>query len=369
MEYALIINTDLSFSRRLRQSLAKIRQIKVSVVPTLIDAQLAIMRHPQDWIFVSVNNKLCEAVVSLYNLQPDARLIAIRHARNGRLPVTCSDKIEGSIRHDWSENDLQAMIEASLISKPLNAVAISDGQPDTAILIAALQQVELDQVVQTAIIVRDDEYLAHWGRLTITQARYIVRLVSKEWLAVKPQTRLQFIPQPDDAHDLLLYTHRVTDHDYFIFTALAKTPMSELRQRAKVLTAVLINLLNGNAVMSIDDVMFSAKGENSYAIVWRAMRALPVRLYQTAQTAIERLATANACHIIHADIQSKYIHLVISCPPQRDSAWAAILFKKGSEETIQQQANINTPLWDHGFYATASKRPLTDLELQLFLKK
>ncbi len=366
MEYALIINTDMPFVRRLRQSLAKMRQIKVVVVPTLDDAQLAIMRQPQDWVFIPAEDA-CKTAVSLQNLQPDARLIVITAQKSDGLPAACTDKIKGTVCREWNENELRGMMETAVIAAPFSTPAPQNEQFDTAVLIAALQKVELDQVVQTAVIARDDDYLAHWGRLNITQARYVVRLVSSEWLDIKPQTRLQFMSFSEGGDDLLLYTRRVSDHHYFILTALAEAPLYELRQRADGLTAVLLNLLHGKAVMSTDDIMYSAKGENSYAIVWRSIRPLPTALHQPVKIAIERLATANACHLIHADVRPEYVHLVVSCPSQKDSGWASTLFKNGSEETIQQQSKANTPLWDSGFYATASKRPLTDVELRLFL--
>lgn len=367
MEYALIIDTDMPFSRRLRQMLAKIRQLKVVVVPTLDDAQLAIMRHPQDWIFIPAED-VCKTVVSLHNLQSDTRLIAIVENKADLLPDDCVNEIVGTIVREWNEKDLRAVMETAVISKPFNAPVPLDDQPETAVLIAALQHVKLDQVVQTAVIAHDDNYLAHWGRLNITQARYVVRLVSSEWSAEQSHTRLQFMSLPERADDLLLYTRRVTDHDYFILTALPEAPLYELRQRADELTAVLLNLLQGKAVMSTDDIMYSAKGENSYAIVWRSIRTLPTALHTPIKIAIERLATANACHLIHTEVQPEYVHIVVSCPAQKDSSWASTLFKNGSEETVQQYSKVNTPLWDSGFYATASKRPLTDLELRLFLK-
>ena len=366
MEYALIIDTDMPFARRLRQSLAKIRQIKVIVVPTLDDAELAIMRQPQDWIFIPAE-EVCKTAVSLQKLQPDARFIIITAHKSDGLPATCTDKVKGAVCREWDENDLRGMMETAVIVAPFSTPAPRDDQLDTAVLIAALQEVKLDQVVQTAVIAHDNNYLAHWGRLNITQARYVVRLVSSEWLDVKSQTRLQFMPLANGGGELLLYTRRVTNHNYFILTALPEAPLYELRQRADGLTAVLLNLLHGKSVMSTDDIMYSAEGKNSYAIVWRSIRPLPTALHQPVQIAIERLATANACHLIHTDVQPAYVHLVVSCPSQKNSSWASTLFKNGSEETIQQQSNANTPLWDSGFYATASKRPLTDLELRLFL--
>ena len=362
MEYALIIDTDIPFTRRLRQSLAKIRQIKVIVVPTVDDAQLAIMRQPQDWIFIPAE-EACKTAVSLQNLQPDARIIVITAQKSDGLPAVCTDKVKGIVCRQWSENDLRELMETAVNATPFYAPT----PLDTAVLIAALQRVELDQVVQTAVIAHNNNYLAHWGRLNITQARYVVRLVSSEWLPAKSQTRLQFMSLSEGGDDLLLYTRRVSEHDYFILTALPEAPLYELRQRADGLTAVLHNLLHGKAVMSTDDIMYSAEGENSYAIVWRSIRPLPTTLHQPVKTAIERLATASACRLIYTDVQPEYVHLVVSCPSQKDSGWASTLFKNGSEETIQQQSNANTPLWDSGFYATDSKRPLTDLELRLFL--
>jgi len=58
----------------------------------------------------------------------------------------------------------------------------------------------------------------------------------------------------------------------------------------------------------------------------------------------------------------------VTCPPGRDSAWAAYLFKNGSEQVLQQQFGVAATLWDKGFYAVESTDPLATAELNIFLE-
>ncbi|MCZ7670100.1 MAG: transposase [Chloroflexi bacterium] len=85
--------------------------------------------------------------------------------------------------------------------------------------------------------------------------------------------------------------------------------------------------------------------------------------------ALERLAATNGCGLQQVSVQPEPIHLVVTCPPGRDSAWAAYLFKNGSEEIIQQEFNVTANLWETGYYATESEEPLTETELNLFLER
>jgi REP element-mobilizing transposase RayT len=84
--------------------------------------------------------------------------------------------------------------------------------------------------------------------------------------------------------------------------------------------------------------------------------------------ALERLAAANACVLTHTLVRPELVHLVVTCPPGRDSAWAAYLFKNGSEQVIQQQFGVAATLWDKGFYAVESADPLATAELNIFLE-
>ena len=109
--------------------------------------------------------------------------------------------------------------------------------------------------------------------------------------------------------------------------------------------------------------------QKSYAIVWRPIRPIPKSLHIPLRRAIERLATANACTLGFTSVHEKLIHLVVTCPPGRDSTWAAYLFKNGSEDTIQKEYGVTATLWDTGFYAVESSEPLSEAELNLFLER
>jgi REP element-mobilizing transposase RayT len=84
--------------------------------------------------------------------------------------------------------------------------------------------------------------------------------------------------------------------------------------------------------------------------------------------ALERIAKANACLLPHFDVTNQYVHLVVNCPPGRNSTWAAHLFKNGSERELQTQFQVRTSFWSPGHYAITSADPLSPAELDLFMQ-
>jgi hypothetical protein len=174
------------------------------------------------------------------------------------------------------------------------------------------------------------------------------------------------------AGDLLLYSRAVTDEYLLTLVALPETPLRELRQQARTVTAQLELVLQGKTLQDAQAETTAAapNGQRiSYAIVWRPIRPIPKSLHIPLRRAIERLAMANACTLSYTSVHERLIHLVVTCPPGYDSTWAAYLFKNGSEDTIQREYGVAASLWDTGFYAIESTDPLSEAELNLFLER
>jgi hypothetical protein len=255
-----------------------------------------------------------------------------------------------------------------------NGVPQTGQLPDleTAVILSALQQTPLGKLVQTVIFAQKTNLLAHWGELNITQAATVALIAGEKWRAEPNSTIIQFIHLAARAGDLLLYSCAVADTFLLTLVALPETPIRELRQQAKTVAANLEQVLQGKTLQDVraETAAAASNGQHSaYAIVWRPIRPIPKSLHIPLRRAIERLATANACTLSFTSVHEKLIHLVVTCPPGRDSTWAAYLFKNGSEDTIQREYGVAASLWDTGFYAVESSEPLPEAELNLFLER
>jgi hypothetical protein len=182
-------------------------------------------------------------------------------------------------------------------------------------------------------------------------------------------SRLQFIHLPARAGDLLLFTHVVADDFLVTLVALPEAPLTEVRQQARRMAKKLTAVIEGR-VLAHTGLLGNGFGlgkRPSYVIVWRSVESLPSQLHIPLRRAIGRLAVANACVLTHVQVQADLVQLVVTVPPGRDAAWAAYMFKNGSEQTIHQEFKMHESLWETGFYATESAEPLAEAELNLFL--
>jgi REP element-mobilizing transposase RayT len=84
---------------------------------------------------------------------------------------------------------------------------------------------------------------------------------------------------------------------------------------------------------------------------------------------IRQVAQENDCVISHLTVENDVIQLVVACPPGRDGAWAAELFKDETEAAICAQYGVPASLWQAGYFAKASQNPYTGAELNIFAKQ
>jgi hypothetical protein len=183
--------------------------------------------------------------------------------------------------------------------------------------------------------------------------------------------QIQFAPLPSRPDDGLLYTRVVTEEYLLTLLAMPETPLRELRLRSERLAAALLEALLGRVnvdgeQMTVDTGLLGKR--RSFAMVWRPLRPLSPALLIPIRRVFERLAATNACVLMHNDVQPDLVHLVLLCPPDKDSLWASYLFKNGSENIIQQEYGVRTSLWETGYYAAETPEPLSVAELNLFLE-
>ena len=377
IEHILIVEPDEDFADRLAASLKKIAPFTITIAQDAIEASLLLTRQPRDLAFIPLLENSSNPAQALRAIQPDLRLILLMPAADKNVPEAYAGKVQAVLLKSHLETDLPAVLDKA-INRPF--VIEEDGRPytaelpslETAVLIAALQKAQLGKLVQTIVFAHKTDLLAHWGDLNITQAATVALIVGDKWQAEPNSILMQFIHLAAHAGDLLLYTREVAAGYLLTLVALPETPMHQLRQQSNQLTANLIQALQGKTLLEAgaETAADQANGnQKSYAIVWRPIRPIPKSLHIPLRRSMERLATANACILSYASVHEKLVHMVVTCPPGRESAWAVYLFKNGSEDSIQREYGIAATLWDTGYYSIESTQPLSEAELNIFLEQ
>lgn len=376
IENILVVEADPLFAKELAQALKKAGPYTITTAPTIKEASLLLTRQRRDLAFIPLVEG-DQVVRALRRIQPDLRLVLVMPTANLTVPDAYAGKVQAVLLKSHLDTDLTTVLK-SAARQPMvieeNGVPQTGELPDleTAVILSALQQANLGKLVQTVIFAHKTNLLAHWGELNITQAATVALIAGEKWQAEPNSTIIQFIHLAARAGDLLLYSRAVANKFLLTLVAFPETPIRELRQQAKTVAANLEQVLQGKTLQDVhaEATAAAANGrQTSFAIVWRPIRPIPKSLHIPLRRAIERLATANACTLSFTSVHEKLIHLVVACPPGRDSTWAAYLFKNGSEDTIQREYGVAASLWDTGFYAVESSTPLSEAELNLFLER
>lgn len=370
----LILDPDKEFTAQLARQLRANGFLSVFAAPTVREARYRQSRNKIDLAFIPVSED-DKVVQTLRSKQPGLRIIIMTPSPEDRVPELFSGKVQAVLIKSNVEADLPDILDRALNeplvkgqTKPLQPPK----RPDTALLIAVLQQANLGQLIQTAVFAKKERVLAHWGKLNDTEVAAIALHVGQAWPEEEGQNvRVQFHRLPARSGDRLLYSRCVEDSFMLTLVALPETPLTRLRIEADQIADHLAEAVHGRDMFDTPLKAYAQSKQKSltYAMVWRPLKKLPPALEIPLRRSLERLATANGCVLRQAAVQPELIHLVVTCPPGRDSAWAAYLFKNGSEEIIQQEYSINASLWETGYYATESEEPLSETELNLFLER
>lgn len=373
----LILESDRAFALRLAKALKEITPTKVVLTPTVREACLYLVQQRQDLAFIPAGPD-DQTVRALRAVQPDLRLVLITPDPDFAPSAHYSGQVQGVLIQSLLDVDLPDVLK-QVSAQPFYSeetesqaqTGQKNGAPDTAVLIAALQQAPLGQLLQTVIFADGNRVLAHWGGLNDSEVANVALHVGQEWLQEHYQTRIQFLNLPPRTGDLLLYATCLNGRYLLTLVALPEMPLTQLRRQAQQLRGYLLEAFSGVATFGLATAVGDEPeaNHNSYVIVWRSLTPLAQVLHIPLRRALERLALANGCQLRHADVQSDLVHLVVTCPPGRDSDWAAYLFKNGAEEIIQQEYDVSASLWETGYYAAESAAPLTEAELNLFLER
>lgn len=374
-EQILIVEEDRAFANRLIEALNALGPCTISIVPTVRDACFYLVQSRQDLAFIPIREG-AKIIRSLRAVQPDLRLVLVTPEPDVEIPQTYAGRVQGVLIKSLLDVELPLILKGvlaqPLVGEDRDDPVTSIQAPRYNLIESTLQQTKLGRLIHTAVFIHNQTLVAHWGDLTQSEAAIVALQVGSDWLEHQAESRIQFMHIPARAGDMLLYTQEVNGQgDLVTLVGVAETPISELRNQAQRMARKLHKALKGYQppqTSFLGDSDGVVDGRITYAIIWRPTEPLPLSIHIPLRRAMERIAAGNACILTHSHVQANIVHVVVNCPVGKESAWAAYLFKNGSEEAIRQEYGVAAHLWETGFYATESTNPLSDAEINLFLE-
>lgn len=387
MKRILILEPDEQAAAELSAAVEGRAACEVLLASNVREACLYVAQQPVDVAFVPLA-QADDARRALHMLQPELALAALYEEGEDRRAAPVAQ--ENALRGVYSRAELPQAL-AQLLSLDEDPSQGEGAGVETRVMEAAGdlpaggsvnggagvqgvldEAVPADKVV-AAIFTSRKEVLARGGSLNDELARAIARRVDTTWHA-ENSGLIQFMRLPDRSGDLLLFTRPVRGSQLLTLVTAPEVTLTQVRREADQLAKQLSPFAEGRpgptqqeSVVTSHAVQPEPSETVSYALMWKPRRPLPEALRVALGRALKRLAAANACQLRHLMVESGLVHIVVTCPGQRSSAWAAHLFKRGSQAEIQEQFGVPAELWEKGYYAAESETPLSQKELDLFL--
>lgn len=378
MARVLILDKDQPFITRLYEKLTAEGHI-VSFTDTVREACLMISEDLQDFVFIGEEGAAA-VIQSLRTLQSDLRIILIMEKSGQIVPEDIRRQVQGVLPRNQVAlvNDVISVATAQAVSPAILPNETPNARPvNGAVITATLQQALQDPQILAAICIDEESVIALAGTLNDEQAEHIAGQVWQNWQDQSAGlAQVSFVSVPGRVSEILLFAQLIDPQHLIIIAAQPDTTITPLRRTAKLLVEEVATLIAPGVVriknrpepINLTDINGGEK-INSYALVWRSIAPIPDVLQIPIRRALARIAQANACLLNFQDVQSTHIHLVVTCPPGRDSSWLAHRFKQGTAEEIQAQFGIKANLWQPGYVAIPSTDPLEPQDLDLFLSR
>lgn len=364
MRQVLIIDEDKQFATNLWVALRQLGDYKVTLARNLNEACLALIQETQDLAFLPLSND-DRPLRSLRVLQSDLHIVLTTPTvTEASQKENIFRKTDGILPKDDFETALPGLL--SIIFDSAQATVESPTAH------AAIHTGILGPRVQAALLLQGEKLITYWGKLGKAEAGLIAQTISQGWTKAEKTSQVQFLRLPEPGNVLLLYTRVISPPQSkpqtkgYLLTLVAapEVSLSWLRTRADRLVGNLVNVVYATAVSPTPPPVLTTP---TFAIAWQPQEPLHNGRLTLLKQILERVAISHACALTYIDIQPKLAHVVITCPPGRNSGWAAHTLKRNSEEIMQQEYEQTRPLWDVGHYARESAEPLTPAELNIFL--
>ena len=269
----------------------------------------------------------------------------------------------------WKAGD-----ETFAVTSPEPPGSSPPADPHRQRLAQALQEASEAEKIVGCILTEGDTLLAAGGALTLDQVQEIRERVDQSTPEPK-STVVQFVRLPDPPAEFLLLTRPAPGAQRLTVAAVSDVKAGRLRRAADAVAEKLVAFSGGEPtqpqepppVATTHSPSPDATTRRSFALIFQPRRPLPTALQEVIRDALQEVAARAECRLLHANVEAELVHIVTTCPDGRGSGWLAHRYKQGIGERVQEHFGVQAHLWRRGFYATESDRPLSDVELNLFL--
>lgn len=415
----LVIEADGPFQRQLVADLEAAGPYSVTVARTAGEACLILTQQPHDLALIPLANSGA-LIRALRTVQSDLPLVLLADAAELVVGQELPETAQALLLRSCLETELPLALQQAL-SQP--APALNATNPRLELLLLPIDSATANQLllglawpgsIRGAVLLENDRLVAQWGRVDSEIVQAIADQLQTgnevpERGASSIQVQFIELPAAEQATPFVLYTRTAVPEFrpglLLALIAVPQTTVAELRSQADVVAGQLHDLIVGSFTAGPADTIETAATEvpsvaadggrktlapgetlvpgkifaasKTFAIVWRALPPLNDLVQHIIGRHVERIAQANGCLLRHKLVRSDLVHLVVTCPPGRNAAWAAHLFKQSLLDTVASQAAKPAATavpeahisWARGYYATEADVPLSEAELNLFLEQ
>lgn len=394
MKRILVIEPDEKYAQRLLTVLKAANLYTISMVKTMREAALLLAQQSHDLALAPLADGE-NLVKSLRAVQADLRIVLTTTAAGQQqLPAG----VQGSLLMPLLEVDLPALVGDALTQelKASAPAARSSGVSlDLTPIKEILQQNHWPEPMQAAVLSYGSKRLVSWGVLSKPELSALVSEVDHHWRSQPRQPQetqiLFWSREADSANSFVVYTRPTIYGLLLTIVAVSQLTITELRLQADGVAAKLNGLAlppaapetpiiaepltpsppplrpkNGATTAAPPAPTGSGK---TYAAIWRAAQPLAAAVLPRLEAILQEISQENGCLIKNKLLQADLVHLVVTCPPGRSSAWTTHLLKQQSETRLKEEFELEGSVWSKGYYASETNALLSESEIQLFLEK
>jgi hypothetical protein len=398
MKRILVIESDETYAQRLLTLLKITAQYGVSMVKTMREAALLLAQQPHDLALAPMSDG-DNLVRSLRAVQANLRIVLTTPRANIPPPTELPADIQGVLLMPLLEVDLLGLVRDALSQevKPTAAIIEPEGIGlDVALLEEILKTSSWAEPVQAVLLSYQAKRLASWGVLAKPELSALASQVDHDW-HLEPRlpqdVQIQFWGGDAGVSNPFIVYTRPTVHGLLLsIVAVSQLTITELRLQADAVAEKLAARLPSpalaeamadlhlaeepvNAALAVAETAakpaatFVASSGKTYTTIWRTLSPLPETMLERLELIFHEIAEDNGCLIKQKLLRPDLVHLVVACPPGRNSVWLVHLLKQQSETRLAADPEQEAGLWARGYYATESSSLLSDSEIQLFLDR
>lgn len=355
MKYILLLEPKTIEAESLAAQITAAGDYTVTQVRTMREACAALAERPHDLALLPVtrNDSL---VYSLRVLQPGLPLFLLTPTADAFVPERQMQVVQGTVPRPLVIHALPDLLTGHWTAQH---TAEATRHLNHERLQALMGQLLADDQIRLVVVQDGEEEMVFQHTASADQAWAAAARLG----AMPPHGQgyqITFLNRTNGPENLLLLARPFGLNKRLILGAELHSGLGHLRQLANQL---VIQLANPTA-----DIPLPRVTPNQFALVWRGRQPVAEGLLTILRNVLSKIAQLYGCTVHHLEVEPAYVHLVLTAPAHRSSAWVAETFKRQSEMLLARTLHITLPLWAEGYLAQESAAPLGTAELKLFLQ-